>query len=85
MKKNIYEALSNEELIKKRNTLKGVSIGFGVIFALGIVAFISLLIIKGAKGFPFVAFTPFIVMPVTMTPLLINLNMANKEIKSRNL
>lgn len=85
MKKNIYEALSNEELIKKRNTLKGVSIGFGVIFVLGIIAFISILAIKGAKGFPFATFVPFIVMPVTMTPLLINLNLANKEIKSRNL
>lgn len=85
MKKNIYETLTDEELIKKRNTLKGVSVGFGVVFALGIIAFISILVIKGAKGFPFVAFTPFIVMPVTMIPLLINLNLVNKEIKSRNL
>lgn len=85
MKKNIYESLTNEELIKKRNTFKGVSIGFGIVFLLGIIAFIALLVIKGAKGFPFVAFTPFIVMPVTMLPLLINLNLVNKEIKSRNL
>ena len=85
MNKNIYEGLSNEELIKKRNTLKGVSIGFGVIFILGIIAFIVLLTIKGAKGFPFAAFIPFIVMPVTLAPLLINLNLANKEIKARNL
>ncbi|UHO38360.1 hypothetical protein H5J24_22965 [Chryseobacterium capnotolerans] len=85
MKKNIYEGLTDNDLIKKRNTLKGVSIGFGVIFALGIIAFISLLVIKGTNGFPFVAFTPFIVMPVTMMPLLINLNLVNKEIKSRNL
>lgn len=85
MKKNIYESLTNEELIKKRNTFKGVSIGFGIVFLLGIIAFIALLVIKGAKGFPFVAFTPFIVMPVTMLPLLINLSLVNKEIKSRNL
>ncbi|AZB34663.1 MULTISPECIES: hypothetical protein [Chryseobacterium] len=85
MKKNIYESLTDEELIKKRNTIKGVSIGFGVIFLLGIIAFIVLLVMKGAKGFPFAAFTPFIVMPVTMTPLLINLNLVNREIKSRNL
>lgn len=85
MNKNIYEGLSDKELIKKRNTLKGVSIGFGVIFILGIIAFIVLLTIKGAKGFPFAAFIPFIVMPVTLAPLLINLNLANKEIKARNL
>jgi len=85
MNKNIYEQLSNEELIKKRNTLKGVSIGFGIIFIIGIIAFIVLLTLKGAKGFPFAAFIPFIVMPVTLTPLLINLGMANKEIKTRNL
>ncbi|WP_250252572.1 hypothetical protein [Chryseobacterium sp. Marseille-Q3244] len=85
MKKNIYEQLSDEELLKKRNTFKGVSIGFGIVFILGIIAFITILAIKGAKGFPFAAFTPFIVMPVTMAPLLINLNLVNKEIKSRNL
>ncbi len=85
MNNNIYERLSDDELIKKRNTFKGVSIGFGIVFLLGIIAFIALLVIKEAKGFPFVAFTPFIVMPVTMLPLLINLNLVNKEIKSRNL
>lgn len=85
MEKNIYEKLTNEELIKKRNTLKGVSIGFGIVFLLGIIAFIALLIMKGPKGFPFAAFIPFIVMPVTITPLLINLNLVNKEIKARNL
>lgn len=85
MNNNIYERLSDDELIKKRGTFKAVSIGFGIVFLLGIIAFIALLIIKGAKGFPFVAFTPFIVMPVTMLPLLINLNLVNKEIKSRNL
>ncbi|WP_347217338.1 hypothetical protein [Chryseobacterium sp.] len=85
MKKNIYEELTDEDLLKKRNTLKGVSIGFGIVFILGIIAFIVILAMKGAQGFPFAAFTPFIVMPVTMTPLLINLNLVNKEIKSRNL
>lgn len=85
MKKNIYEELTNEELLKKRNTFKGVSIGFGIIFLLGIVAFIVLLTMKGAEHFPFAAFIPFIVMPVTMAPLLINLNLLNKEIKLRDL
>ena len=85
MNKNIYEQLSNEELIRKRNTLKGVSIGFGIIFIIGIIAFIALLTLKGAKEFPFAAFVPFILMPVTLTPLLINLGLANKEIKARNL
>ena len=85
MNKNMYEGLSDKELIKKRKTLKGVSMGFGVIFILGIIAFIVLLTIKGAKGFPFAAFIPFIVMPVTLAPLLMNLNLANKEIKARNL
>lgn len=34
MKKNIYEELTNEKLLKKRDLFKGVSIGFGVIFLL---------------------------------------------------
>ncbi len=32
MKKNIYQELTNEDLIKKKNTFKGVLIGFGIVF-----------------------------------------------------
>ncbi|MGG7439814.1 hypothetical protein EJ377_10560 [Chryseobacterium arthrosphaerae] len=85
MKKNIYQELTNEDLIKKSKTFKGVLIGLGTVFLLGVATFIVLLTMKGAKAFPFAAFIPFIVMPVTLVPLLINLGLINKEIKARNL
>lgn len=85
MKKNIYQELTNEDLIKKSKTFKGVLIGLGTVFLLGVATFIVLLTMKRAKDFPFAAFIPFIVMPVTLVPLLINLGLINKEIKARNL
>lgn len=85
MKDNMFQNLTNEELLKKRNTLKGIAIGFGVMFLLAIVAFISIIMMKGSKGFPYATCVPFLAMPITMRPLLINLKMVNQEMKSRNL
>lgn len=85
MKKNIYQELTNEDLIRKKNTFKGVLIGFGIVFLLGIVTFIVLIAMKGAKDVPFAAFIPFIAIPATFVPLMINLGLINKEIKERNL
>ncbi|WP_428233006.1 hypothetical protein [Flavobacterium sp.] len=85
MKKNIYEELTNEKLIKKRDLFKGVSIGFGVIFALAIVIIIYLFTVKGFKNVSIATLIPVFTLPITFVPLLINLNLLNKEIKSRNL
>lgn len=51
MKKNTYEELSNEKLLKKRDLFKGVLIGFGVIFLLAIGIIVYILSVKGLKMF----------------------------------
>ncbi|MCC9065187.1 hypothetical protein [Flavobacterium piscisymbiosum] len=85
MKKNIYEELSNEELIKKRDLFKAVSIGFGVIFVLAIAVIVYLFSAKGFKNFSIATLIPIFTLPITFVPLLINLSLLNKEIKSRDL
>lgn len=85
MKKNIYEELTNEKLLKKRDLLKGVSIGFGVIFLLAIAAIIYIFSVKGIKNVSIATLIPVFTLPVVFMPILINLSLLNKEIKSRNL
>jgi hypothetical protein len=85
MKKNVYEELTNEELMKKRDLLKSVSIGFGIIFILAISILIYLFAEKGLKNVSIATLGPLFTLPITFVPLLINLSLLNKEIKSRNL
>lgn len=84
MKKETYSELSNEDLIKKRNLFKGILIGFGVIWILIISVLIYFFATKEVKNTPFIAFLPVFVSSITLLPLLINLNLVNKEIKSRS-
>ncbi|OXA81305.1 hypothetical protein SAMN05444397_10355 [Flavobacterium aquidurense] len=83
MKKSIYRELTNEELLKKRDLFKGVSIGFGVIFMLAITVMIYLFTVKGSNVA--IALIPVFILPVTFVPLLLNFTLVNKEIKLRNL
>lgn len=85
MKKNIYEELTNEKLMKKRDLLKGVSIGFGIIFILAISILIYILAEKGFKNVSIATLVPLFTLPMTFVTFLINLSLLNKEIKSRNL
>ncbi len=84
MKKNTFAELTDEKLLKKRDLLKGISIGFAIIFILVISILIYLLASKGFKK-NIATLIPIFIMPVTFTPLLINLGLINQEIKSRNL
>jgi hypothetical protein len=85
MKKNIYEELTNEKLLKKRGLLKGASIGLGIVFVLATTILIYLLTAKGFNNVPIATLIPVFTMSITFVPLLINLSLMNKEIKSRNL
>jgi len=85
MKKNTYEELSNEKLLKKRDLFKGVSIGFGVIFLLAIGIMIYILSVKGLKNVSIATLVPIFTLPIIFMPILINLSLLNKEIKSRKL
>jgi hypothetical protein len=85
MKKNTYEELTNEKLIKKRDLFKGGSIGFAVIFILAIAIVVYIFNVKGFKSGSIATFIPIFTLPITFVPILINLSLLNKEIKSRNL
>lgn len=84
MKKNTYEELTNEKLIKRRDLLKGASIGLGIVFILAITIIIYLMSAEGFKNVSIATLIPVFTLPITFVPLLINLSLLNKEIKSRN-
>lgn len=85
MKKETLADLTNEKLIKRRNLLKGVLIGFGIFFIITLGFLIYLFTSKGAKNIPFATLIPVFTLPVTLMPILITLAAVNKEIKARNL
>lgn len=85
MKKNTFAELTNESLIKKRNLLKGITIGFGIFFIITLGILIYLFATKGLKNATIAILIPVFSLPLTMLPTIINLSLLNKEIKSRNL
>lgn len=82
-KQNKLSELSNEELNKRKNLLKGVLIGFGIIYLLAIAVMIYLLSVKGFKNVPIATLIPIFSLPVIITPILTNLGLVTKELKSR--
>lgn len=85
MKKNIYEELTNKQLLKKKSFLKGVSIGLGIVFLFVITILVYLWSENKLKNDSVGSFIPVFILPITFLPLLINFKLINKEIKSRNL
>lgn len=85
MKKNTLTELSNEELSKKRDLMKGVTIGFSIIYLFVLAFILYLLLTRGFKNISIVVFTPIFLLPTILMPLLINFGMLKKEIKSRQL
>ncbi len=84
MKRNIYEELTNEELLKKKDLIKGIAIGFGIILILVIAIVIYLFATNRFKNASIAILIPVLTLPITFIPLLINLSLLNKEIKTRN-
>ncbi len=80
-----YKELSNEKLLKRRNSLKAA------LFGLGLVAFIAIsistyfFISYGFKDINIIAFLPLFILPITFLPMLIILGQTDKEIKARNI
>ncbi len=85
MKKNSYAELSDDALLKKIQLLKGVSIGFGVLYAIIIVVLLFLFFNKNFGKASVAVFVPLLVFPAILSPILINYNLLKKEYKSRNL
>ncbi len=85
MKQNKLSELSDEKLLKKRDLLKGITIGFSIVVILILFFFIYIFLTKGFDNIPVASIVPVIALPTTFLPLLIILKQLNKEIKSRNL
>ena len=85
MKKNFLEELTDEKLMKQRDLLKGVGIGFAIIYVIAIAVLIYVFNLRGTKNFSIATLLPLIVLPVTFLPIVISFSAVNKEIKSRNL
>ena len=81
---NISE-LSNEKLIKRRNLLKGFLIGIGIVWIFMIAFLVYIYINQGFSKVSFPTLLPICILPITLMPLIINVGLLNKEIKSRKL
>lgn len=75
--------MSMEELVKKRDLLRGISIGVGIVYMAIITFVIYLFAINGFKIVSFAALIPVFALPGTFTPILANISLLNKEIQSR--
>jgi len=82
---NVNKELTDEKLLKKRDLLKGASIGLGIVYILAIAILIYLFVTRGTQNVPSTILIPIFAMIAVFIPLLINLSLLNKEIKSRNL
>lgn len=85
MPKNPFVELADEKLIKRKDLLKGILIGIGIVWLLIALFFAYIFITRGFKNNSFIILIPLFTLPVTLLPTFINLNFLNKEIKSRNL
>ncbi|SHG06849.1 hypothetical protein SAMN05444372_102139 [Flavobacterium micromati] len=86
MKKNTLAEISNEELLKKRDLMKGVTIGFSIIYLFVLAFILYLVLTRGFKNIsPVVLFTPVFICTITLMPFLIYFGMLKKEMKSRQL
>lgn len=77
--KNNLSGQSLEFLIKQRNLLKGVAIGFGIVLLLAFSIILYVAIEK--KNFALIAVLP--ASMITLLPILLRFNQINTEIKSR--
>ena len=85
MTKNPFAELADEKLIKRKDLLKGILIGFALIWLLTALFFAYIFFTRGFKNNSFIILIPLFTLPITLLPTLINLNFLAKEIKSRNL
>ncbi|MFV8355453.1 hypothetical protein ACNQGB_04630 [Flavobacterium sp. XS1P32] len=65
--------------------MKGVAIGFSIIYLFVLALILYLLLTRGFKNISFVVFVPIFLSPTILMPLLLYFGMLKKEIKSRQL
>lgn len=82
MKKNTITDLSDDKLLQREKSLRGVLIGFGILFIIAIGTMITL---YANKPFNPILFLPSFIFPLTMLPVFVLYNSIKTEIKSRNI
>lgn len=80
-KKNALQEMNDSDLLTRKNTIKGVIIGFGILFIIAIGTMMSL---YANKPFNPVLFMPCFIFPLTLLPMFVIYNSIKTEIKSRN-
>lgn len=84
MKKDVFEHLSTAQLIKRRDLLKGVSIGLGIVAITAFGVLLYIFMINGFEDMPSTSTIPAFMLPVFFLPTLVHLGQLNTEIKRRN-
>lgn len=84
MKKDVFEHLSTAQLIKRRDLLKGVSIGLGIVAIAAIGVLLYIFITNEFEDMPSTSTIPAFMLPVFFLPTLVHLGQLNTEIKRRN-
>ncbi len=84
MKKDVFEHLSTAQLIKRRDLLKGVSIGLGIVVITAFGVLLYIFMINGFEDMPSTSTIPAFMLPVFFLPMLVHLGKLNTEIKRRN-
>jgi len=82
MKKNDLQKMNDDDLLKRKNIIKGVLLGFGILFIIAIGTMISL---YATKPFNPVLFVPCLAILFTLLSMVVIYNSTKTEIKSRNL
>lgn len=75
-------ALSSEELIKRKSTLKGILIGF-MIIALIVAVLLVYICFFSNKRLPIATLIPIFSLPLTWLPVFISIKSINDEIELR--
>lgn len=82
MKKNDLQKMNDDDLLKRKKIIKGVLLGFGILFIIAIGTMISL---YATKPFNPVLFVPCLAILFTLLSMVVIYNSTKTEIKSRNL
>lgn len=82
---NSFENLTDEELIKRYKSYKGILTVASICYAVLIGLLIYVFITKGFSDKKPTYFIPFLILPLTISPTIINFNKVKSEVKARNL
>ncbi len=85
MEKKGYQNLSDEDLLKKRKTIKSAVIGLGIADLLATIIIVYLFASADPESRKITTLLPLFILPITFMPLIVSLSQINTEVKSRNL